>query len=59
MCSSDLHYYQGTAYQIRDRVLKDPDYQLWLEDGAFTILTDYVQYIVSDAKRDYNRVEED
>lgn len=55
----NYHYYQGTAYQIRDRVLKDPDYQLWLEDGAFTILTDYVQYIVSDAKRDYNRVEED
>ena len=50
---------QGTAYQIRERVLKDPNYQLWLEDGAFTVLADYVQYIVSDAKRDYNRVEED
>ena len=55
----NYHYYQGTAYQIRERVLKDPNYQLWLEDGAFTVLADYVQYIVSDAKRDYNRVEED
>lgn len=55
----NYHYYQGTAYQIRERVLKDPNYQLWLEDGAVTVLADYVQYIVSDAKRDYNRVEED
>lgn len=55
----NYHYYQGTAYQIRDRVLKDPDYALWLEDGSFTVLTDYVQYIVMDAKRNYNWVEMD
>ncbi len=55
----NYHYYQGTAYQIRDVVLKDPDYQLWMGDGSFTVLTDYVQYIISDAKRDYNRVEGD
>ena len=55
----NYHYYQGTAYQIRDMVLKDPDYQLWIGDGSFTVLTDYVQYIISDAKRDYNWVEGD
>lgn len=52
----NYHYYQGTAYQIRDQVKKDPDYELWLEDGALTILSDYVQYIISDAKHDYNKV---
>lgn len=54
----NYHYYQGTAYQIKDAVLKNPDYALWLEDGSFTVLSDYVQYIMEDAKRDYNRVEE-
>ena len=53
---SDLnyHYYQGTAYTIKDAVHKNPDYQLWLGDGALSVLSDYVQYIVSDAKKDYN-----
>ncbi len=55
----NYHYYQGTAYKIRDKVQKNPDYQLWLGDGSFTVLTDYVQYIISDAQQDYNRVEGD
>lgn len=56
---SDLnyHYYQGTACQISEEVQKNPDYQLWLGDGSFTVLTDYVQYIIRDAKRDYNVVD--
>ncbi|MDO5407386.1 MAG: metallophosphoesterase [Eubacteriales bacterium] len=55
---SDLnyHYYQGTAYTIKDAVLKNPDYQLWMGDGYSSILADYVQYIVSDANDDYNAV---
>lgn len=55
---SDLnyHYYQGTAYQIKDSVLKNPDYQLWLNGGGGSVLSDYVEYIVRDAVRDYNRV---
>ena len=58
---SDLnyYYYQGKAYQIREKVLKDPDYELWLGDGSFTVLSDYVQYIVSDAIHDYNRISQD
>lgn len=58
---SDLnyHYYQGTAYKIRDAVLKNPDYQLWMGDGYASVLADYVQYIINDAKRDYNEVRED
>ena len=56
---SDLnyHYYQGTAYQIREKTLKNPDYQLWLNDGFFSVLSDYVEYIIRDAKGDYNQVE--
>lgn len=55
---SDLnyHYYQGTAYLVKEQTEKNPDYQLWLDDGSFTVLSDYVQYIVSDARRDYNQV---
>jgi len=53
----NYHYYQGTAYQIRDKAKENPDYELWQEDGALTVLSDYVQYIISDAKRDYNRVQ--
>lgn len=58
---SDLnyHYYQGTAYMIRKKTLEDPDYQLWLGDGSFTVLSDYVEYIIRDAKRDYNRIASD
>lgn len=52
----NYHYYQGTAYMIKDAVLKNPDYQLWLGEGYSSILADYVQYIVSDAKKDYNQV---
>ena len=56
---SDLnyHYYQGTAYLIKEETLKNPDYQLWLNDGFFTVLSDYVEYIVRDAREDYNKVE--
>lgn len=56
---SDLNYayYQGTAYQIKDAVLNDPDYSLWLDEGGGTELSEYVQYILRDAKWDYNRVE--
>ena len=55
----NYHYYQGTAYRIREKTLEDPDYQLWIGDGSFTVLTDYVEYIISDAKRDYNQVSGD
>lgn len=54
----NYHYYQGDAYRIKDQILKNPDYELWLGDGSSTVLTDYVEYILSDAKRDYNRVSE-
>lgn len=57
---SDLnyHYYQGTAYKIRDAVLKNPDYELWMDAGYETVLADYAQYIIDDAERDYNKVME-
>lgn len=55
----NYYYYQGTAYQIRDQVKRDPVYQLWLEEGASSVLGDYVVYILEDAKRDYNRVTEE
>lgn len=55
----NYHYYQGDAYLVREKVLANPDYELWLGDGAFTVLTDYVEYIISDAKRDYNQVSEE
>ena len=55
----NYYYYQGTAYQIRDQVKQDPAYELWLEEGAASVLGDYVVYIMEDAKRDYNRVIEE
>lgn len=53
----NYHYYQGTAYLIKEETLKNPDYKLWMNDGFFTVLSDYVQYIVEDAEGDYNKVE--
>lgn len=55
----NYHYYQGTAYKIRDAVLENSDYQLWMGDGYSSILADYVQYIIRDAERNYNKVRED
>lgn len=55
----NYHYYQGTAYKIKEEAQANSDYKLWLEDGSFTVLSDYVQYIIRDAKRDYNKVAED
>lgn len=52
----NYHYYQGTACEIRDDIIENPDYELWLNDGSFTILSDYVQYIIEDAVHDYNRI---
>lgn len=49
-------YYQGTAYLIKDIVVTDPGYQLWLEEGAPTELSAYVEYIVQDAAGDFNRL---
>lgn len=54
----NYHYYQGNACLIKEQILKNPDYELWLGDGSSTVLTDYVEYILSDANRDYNRVSE-
>ncbi|MCD8083294.1 MAG: metallophosphoesterase [Clostridiales bacterium] len=52
-------YYQGTAYQIRDEILANPDYELWTEDGTQTILAEYVQAIIEDATKDYNSLSDD
>lgn len=53
----NYHYYQGTAHRIRDAVETDPDYALWVDEGGGTELSDYVQYILRDAKWDYNHTE--
>lgn len=50
------YYYQGTAYQIKNEVLSDPAYLMWLNEGTLTVLGEYVEYIVSDAVHDYNRL---
>lgn len=54
----NYHYYQGTAYQLKDIISDDPAYALWQEEGMASELGDYVQYILTDAIRDYNRVED-
>lgn len=53
----NYHYYQGTAVEIKEAVRENPNYHLWIEEGASTVLSDYVQYILEDAKRDYNQLE--
>lgn len=55
----NYYYYQGTAYQIRDQVEKDPAYALWMEKGVLSVLGDYVMYIMDDAVQDYNFAQED
>lgn len=52
----NYYYYQGTAYQIKNEVLSDPAYLMWLNEGTLTVLGEYVEYIVSDAVYDYNRL---
>lgn len=52
----NYYYYQGTAYQIKNEVLSDPAYLMWLNEGTLTVLGEYVEYIVSDAVHDYNRL---
>lgn len=55
----NYHYYQGTVYQVREKMLKEPAYRLWQNEGFLTELGDYVQYILEDGKDDYNYVEKD
>ena len=54
----NYYYYQGTAYQIKNEVLSDPAYLMWLNEGTLTVFVgEYVEYIVSDAVHDfYNRL---
>lgn len=52
----NYYYYQGIAYQIKNEVLSDPAYLMWLNEGTLTVLGEYVEYIVSDAVHDYNRL---
>ncbi|WP_432626788.1 metallophosphoesterase [Brotaphodocola sp.] len=52
-------YYQGTAFKIRERAYKDPAYELWMNDGALTELSEYIEYILKDAKTDYNQLRSD
>lgn len=54
----NYHYYQGTAYLVKNGVEQNHDYQLWLEEGAATAESEYLQYIIRDAVQDYNRAEE-
>lgn len=58
---SDLnyHYYQGTAYSIRDTARQDPAFKLWEDEGSVIQLGDYVLYIIEDAKWNYNYLETD
>ena len=53
----NYYYYQGTAYLVKDEVRQDPVYQLWLDEGGATEEAEYLQYIIRDAVRDFNRVE--
>ena len=54
----NYYYYQGTAYLVKDGVEQNQDYQLWLDEGAATEESEYLQYIIRDAVRDYNRAGE-
>ncbi len=50
------YYYQGTARDIRSEAFADPAYELWTEEAGDTELCEYLEYILSDAYRDYNEV---
>jgi 3',5'-cyclic AMP phosphodiesterase CpdA len=52
----NYHYYQGDAYQFREKIEASPSYSLWLEEGGGTQLSDYLQFILEDAEMDYNHV---
>ncbi len=54
----NYHYYQGTAYLVKDGVEQNRDYQLWLDEGAAAKESEYLQYIIRDAVQDYNRAGE-
>ncbi len=47
-------YYQGTACDIAAEAVKDPAWELWSEQNGE--LCEYLEYILSDAVRDYNEV---
>ena len=47
-------YYQGTAYRICKQAYQDPAYELWMDNNALTELPEYIEYILRDAKTDYN-----
>ena len=49
-------YYQGTAYRICEQAYKDPAYELWMNNNALTELSEYIEYILRDAKTDYNQL---
>lgn len=53
---ANYHYYQGDAYRVRDKLLDDPAYTLWQNEGGMTQLEEYLRYILSDAVADYNQV---
>lgn len=46
--------YAGKAYEVVERVVKEPGYKMWQEYCYPGILYEYLEYIVEDAVKDYN-----
>lgn len=50
------YYYAGEVYLIRQEIEEDPAFQMWVDMGHMTGLSDFLNNILEDAAEDFNRV---
>jgi 3',5'-cyclic AMP phosphodiesterase CpdA len=53
------HYYQGDTYLVCDEIRNDPAFGWWQEEGAVTVIYEYLNYILTDGEVDYSHVQAD
>ncbi len=53
----NTYYYNGKVYEIRDKALERPGFQLWDELGYPSILAQHLESVVDEGTVDYNVLE--
>ena len=51
---ANCYYYWGRAVEIAEQMKESSTFRLWQEYGYPSLQTEYLEYILDEATRDYN-----
>ena len=53
---ANCYYYWGRAIEIAQELHSSEEYQLWMEHAGTSLPSEYLDYILDEARTDYNRL---